>query len=136
MTQSNVVDLKQSHLVIDLIDNASRLGKQAKAVLDLVFVYDESFELFETEKLDMLLWGVSDRLDDIAALFNGCSVSELFTQRNEAAKYADQANTVICGLQELLKIDGLSKEVVMNALWFVSDRIDDILKLTSEIKLS
>lgn len=134
MTQANVVDLNQSYSIIDLIDNASRLGKQAKAVL-LVLTANDAFTSFEATNRDLLLWAVTDRLDDISALFNECSISELSLLKGNAAKLADQASSVIVGLQDNHMMKGLSDEVLSNALWFVSDRIDDILKLTSQIKV-
>ena len=134
MTQANVVDLNKSYSILDLIDNASRLGKQAQAVL-VILTGNDALKSFDKVMMNTLLWAVSDRMDDIAALFNECSISELFILKNEAAKYADQANSVICGLQDVHNMEGLSDEVLSNALWFVSDRIDDILKLTSQIKV-
>lgn len=134
MTQSNVVELDRVSALIDLADDASRYAKQAQAVL-LVLTANDAFTSFEAANRDLLLWAVTDRLDDIATLFNECSISELFLLKGSAAKLADQAGSVIVGLQDNHMMKGLSDEVIRNALWFVSDRIDDILKLTSQIKV-
>lgn len=134
MTQSNVVELNNTVAVINLIDNASRYAKQANAALVALTANDE-FHKLNSETKDLVLWAVTDRLYDLANLFNEWYHTDLKELSEEASKFASQARNIIIAFQDGCIIDSVSPEIFSNALWLVSDRIADVLKLIEQIKI-
>lgn len=133
MTQSNVVELNKTADLIDLVDTASKYAKQAQGALVGITANDE-FEKLNNETIDLVLWAVADRLEDLENLFTTQDFCD-FETNNKGAKLAGQAMQIILAYQEgdLLKI--VNKEIVSNALWLVADKIDEILNLIGGIKL-
>lgn len=134
MTQSNLVDFNKTHALIDLVDNASRYALQAQGALVALTANSEFIKL-NSETKDLVLWAVTDRLEDLENLFNGQEwySSESGELCEEAHKCASQARQIILAYQDGGIIDTVTPDVFSNALWFVSDRIRDIIKLTDQI---
>lgn len=133
MTQSNVVELNKTADLIDLVDTASKYAKQAQGALVGITANDE-FEKLNNETIDLVLWAVAERLEDLENLFTTQKFCD-FETNNKGAKLAGQAMQIIIAYQDgdLLKI--VNKEIVSNALWLVADKIDEILNLIDGIKL-
>lgn len=133
MTQSNVVELNKIADLIDLVDIASKYAKQAQGALTGITA-NEEFEKLNNETIDLVLWAVAERLEDLENLFTTQNFCD-FETNNKGAKLAGQAMQIIIAYQDgdLLKI--VNKEIVSNALWLVADKIDEILNLISSIKL-
>lgn len=135
MSQSNLVDFNKTHALIDLVDNASRYALQAQAALVALTANDE-FQKLNSETKDLVLWAVTDRLEDLENLFNEWYHSEIGSLSEEASKFAGQARQIILAYQDGGIIHNVNPDIFSNALWLVSDRIADILKLTTQIKTS
>lgn len=134
MTQANVVELNKMTDLIELVDTASKFAKQAEAALVALTVNEELQEL-NTKTKNCVLWAVTDRLEDLEKLFDSWHESEIAEQSLLGSKLAGQARGIILAYQDNGIIDDVNPEIFSNALWFVRDRIEDILKLTNQIKV-
>lgn len=133
MSALNVTEIKNtSHKLIDLEDNASRYTLQAQAALVVLTANDE-FHKLNSETKDLVLWAVADRLEDLENLFSEWCCSEIGDLSEDVRKFAGQAKQIIIAHQDGNLNSKVNPEIFSNALWFVSDRILDILKLINQI---
>lgn len=134
MTQSNVIELNKVADLIDLVDTASRFAKQAEAAL-IALTANEELEKLNSEIKNLVLWAITDRLEDLEKLFDSWHESKISEQSLLASKLAGQARGIILAYQNRGIVDAINPEIFSNALWYVRDRIDDILKLTDQIEV-
>lgn len=136
MTQTNLVETNNTAALIDLVDNASRYALQAQAALVVLTANDE-FHKLNSETLDLVLWAVTDRLEDLENLF---SEQVRYRSKNgrlfeQASKFAGQAMQIIIAHQDGSPNSKVNPHIFSNALWLVSDRITDVINLIEQINI-